>query len=294
MKTLFAASGRVLLTCVVVGVAGVLGLHIWDYYMNLPWTRDGKVRADVVGLTTDVSGIVSEVRVHDNQAVNAGDVIFTIDSSRFTLAERQAEAELKSYAATLRQARADLALYQRLGDGSVTRQKIDQAQTSADQADAAYQTALVALDTAKLNLERSTVKAPVNGVITNFSLQPGSYVSAGSAVSALVDSDSYYVDGYFEENKLDRIKLGDEVHIGLMGTSEMLKGHVVGIAAGIADRERSDSSGSLANVNPTFSWVRLAQRVPVRVALDDIPEGAVLVAGRTASVNIIERPEATQ
>jgi multidrug resistance efflux pump len=152
----------------------------------------------------------------------------------------------------------------------------------------------VALDTAKLNLERSTVKAPVNGVITNFSLQPGSYVSAGSAVSALVDSDSYYVDGYFEENKLDRIKLGDEVHIGLMGTSEMLEGHVVGIAAGIADRERSDSSGSLANVNPTFSWVRLAQRIPVRVALDDVPAGTVLVAGRTASVNIIERPEATR
>jgi multidrug resistance efflux pump len=294
MKTLLAASGRVLLTCVAVGIAGVLGMHIWDYYMNLPWTRDGKVRADVVELTTDVSGIVSDVRVHDNQAVKAGDIIFRIDTARFTLAERQAEAELKSYAATLRQARADLALYQRLGDGSVTRQKIDQAQTSADQADAAYQTALVALDTVKLNLERSTVRAPVNGVITNFSLQPGSYVSAGSAVSALVDSDSYYVDGYFEENKLDRIKLGDQVHIGLMGTSQILKGHVVGIAAGIADRERSDSSGSLANINPTFSWVRLAQRIPVRVALDDIPEGTVLVAGRTASVNIIDRPQATQ
>lgn len=288
MKTLAAASGRILLTCVVVGIAGVLGMHIWDYYMNLPWTRDGKVRADVVGLTTDVSGIVSDVRVHDNQTVKAGDVIFKIDSARFTLAERQAEAALGSDAATLRQARADLALYQRLGDGSVTRQKIDQAQTSADQAEAAYQMAVVALDTAKLNLERSTVRAPVNGVITNFSLQPGDYISAGSAVSALVDSDSYYVDGYFEENKLDRIKLGDQVHVGLMGTSGILKGHVVGIAAGIADRERSDSSGSLANVNPTFSWVRLAQRIPVRIALDDVPAGTVLVAGRTASVSVIE------
>ncbi|WJH37635.1 HlyD family secretion protein (plasmid) [Aliirhizobium terrae] len=288
MKTLAAASGRILLTCVVVGIAGVLGMHIWDYYMNLPWTRDGKVRADVVGLTTDVSGIVSDVRVHDNQTVKAGDVIFKIDNARFTLAERQAEAALGSDAATLRQARADLALYQRLGDGSVTRQKIDQAQTSADQAEAAYQMALVALDTARLNLERSTVRAPVNGVITNFSLQPGDYISAGSAVSALVDSDSYYVDGYFEENKLDRIKLGDQVHVGLMGTSGILKGHVVGIAAGIADRERSDSSGSLANVNPTFSWVRLAQRIPVRIALDDVPAGTVLVAGRTASVSVIE------
>jgi RND family efflux transporter MFP subunit len=293
MKTLFALSGRVLLTCVFVGIAGVLGTHIWDYYMNLPWTRDGKLQADIVRLTTDVSGIVSEVDVHDNQKIKMGDVIFRIDSARFALAKREAEAQVTSSQAALRQARADLALYQRLGDGSVTRQKIDQAQTTEDQAEATYQTALVALDTAELNLQRSTVKAPVNGVITNFSLRPGDYVSAGSTVSALVDSDSYYVDGYFEENKLDRIKLGDKAHIGLMGTDEVLKGHVVGIAAGIEDRERSDTTGSLANITPTFTWVRLAQRVPVRIALDEVPQGTVLVAGRTASVRITDRDTGT-
>lgn len=288
MKSLAATSGRVLLTCVVVGIAGVLGSHIWDYYMNRPWTRDGKVQADIVRLTTDVSGIVSEVRAHDNQAVKAGDVVFTIDSARFELAKRQTDAEVASALASLHQAQADLALYQRIGDGSVTRQKIDQAQTSVDQDQAAYQTALVNRDIAALNLERSTVKAPVNGVLTNFSLQPGDYVTAGSAVSALVDSDSYYVDGYFEENKLDRIKVGDQARIGLMGTSEILKGHVVGIAAGIQDRERSDTTGSLANVTPTFTWVRLAQRVPVRIQLDDVPAGTALVAGRTASVSIVD------
>ncbi|AYD03982.1 HlyD family secretion protein [Neorhizobium sp. NCHU2750] len=290
MKTLLAASGRVLLTCVFVCIAGVLGYHIWDYYMNLPWTRDGKLQADVVRLTTDVSGIVSEVDVHDNQKIKMGDVIFKIDSARFVLAKRDAEAQVTSSQAALRQAKADLALYQRLGDGSVTRQKIDQAQTTADQAEATYQTALVTLDTAELNLERSTVKAPVNGVITNFSLRPGDYVTAGATVSALVDSDSYYVDGYFEENKLDRIKLGDKAHIGLMGTTGVLKGHVVGIAAGIEDRERTDTTDALANVTPTFTWVRLAQRVPVRIALDDVPQGTVLVAGRTASVSIAETP----
>lgn len=291
MKSLFAASGRVLVTCAFVGVAGVLGWHVWDYYMNSPWTRDGKLQADVVRLTTDVSGIVSDVEAHDNQKVKAGDVIFRIDGARFALAKRQAEAELTSSQAALRQAQADLSLYQRLGDGSVTKQKIDQAQTSADQAEANFETAKVALDTAELNLERSTVKAPVNGIITNFSLQPGDYITAGSAVTALVDSDSYYVDGYFEENKLDRIKPGDQARIGLMGTSEILKGHVVGIAAGIVDRERSETTGALANVNPTFTWVRLAQRVPVRIALDEIPAGTALVAGRTASVSIVDSGE---
>jgi RND family efflux transporter MFP subunit len=288
MKTLAATSGRVLLTCVVVGIAGVLGSHIWDYYMNLPWTRDGKVQADVVRLTTDVSGIVSSVKAHDNQKVKAGDVIFTIDNARFELAKRQADAEVESALASLHQAQADLALYQRIGDGSVTRQKIDQAQTSVDQDQASYQTALVNRDTAALNLERSQVRAPVNGVLTNFSLQPGDYISAGSAVSALVDSDSYYVYGYFEENKLDRIKVGDQARIGLMGTSEVLKGHVAGIAAGIQDRERSDTTGSLANVTPTFTWVRLAQRIPVRIELDSVPPGTALVAGRTASVDIVD------
>jgi RND family efflux transporter MFP subunit len=288
MKSLAATSGRVLLTCVFVGIAAVLGSHIWDYYMNRPWTRDGKVQADIVRLTTDVSGIVSDVKARDNQKVKAGDVIFTIDSARFELAKRQTDAEVASALASLHQAQADLALYQRIGDGSVTRQKIDQAQTSVDQDQATYQTALVNRDIAALNLERSQVRAPVNGVLTNFSLQPGDYISAGTAVSALVDSDSYYVDGYFEENKLDRIKVGDSARIGLMGTSEVLKGHVVGIAAGIQDRERSDTTGALANVTPTFTWVRLAQRVPVRIELDDVPAGTALVAGRTASVSIVE------
>jgi RND family efflux transporter MFP subunit len=262
--------------------------------MNRPWTRDGKLQADIVRLTTDVSGIVSGVEAHDNQKVKAGDVIFRMDAARFTLAKRQAEASLTSAQSALRQAQADLSLYQRLGDGSVTKQKIDQAQTSVDQAQANYETAKVTLDTAELNLERSTVKAPVNGIITNFSLQPGDYITAGSAVTALVDSDSYYVDGYFEENKLDRIKPGDQARIGLMGTSEILKGHVVGIAAGIMDRERSETTGALANVNPTFTWVRLAQRVPVRIALDDVPAGTALVAGRTASVSIVDNEGQTR
>jgi RND family efflux transporter MFP subunit len=287
MKSLLAHSGRFLVTGVMVALAGVLGWHLWDYYMDEPWTRDGKVRADVVRLAADVSGIVSEVDAKDNQTVRKGDVIFRIDQARFTLALRQAEAQMESSKAALDLARSDLELYRKLGESSVTRQKILQAETTVQQDEAAYNQAVISRDTAQLNLDRSVVRAPVNGVLTNFSMQPGNYVTAGTAVTALIDSDSYYVAGYFEENKLDRIKVGDPALVYLMGSKTPLKGHVDGVAGGIEDRERSDTSAQLANVTPTFTWVRLAQRVPVRVALDALPDDTALVAGRTASVTIV-------
>ncbi|CCM76433.1 efflux RND transporter periplasmic adaptor subunit [Rhizobium mesoamericanum] len=287
MKSLLAHSGRFLLTGVFVVLAGVLGWHLWDYYMDEPWTRDGKVRADVVRLAADVSGIVSEVDAKDNQAVHKGDVIFRIDQARFTLALRQAEAQIESTKAALDMARSDAELYRKLGESSVTRQKIQQAETTVQQDEAAYNQAVINRDTAQLNLDRSVVRAPVNGVLTNFSMQPGNYVTAGTAVTALIDSDSYYVAGYFEENKLDRIRIGDPALVYLMGSKTPLKGHVDGVAGGIEDRERSDTSAQLANVTPTFTWVRLAQRVPVRVALDALPEDTALVVGRTASVTIV-------
>ena len=287
MKKLFAHSGRVLLTLVMVTMAGLLGWHLWDYYMNAPWTRDGKIRADVVRLAPDVSGLVSEVLVHDNQDIKQGDVIFRIDQARYKLALQQAEAKLASSKAALDMANRDLTRYRKLNDTTVTQQKMEQIETTTMQAEATYRQAELDHDLASLNLERSSVKAPVNGVITNFSLQPGDYVTTGSAVTALVDTDSFYVSGYFEENKLERINIGDPVVIDVMGSKLKLKGQVEGIAGGIEDRERSDSTSLLANVSPTFNWVRLAQRVPVRVKLEDVPQGVHLVAGRTVSVSVV-------
>jgi RND family efflux transporter MFP subunit len=279
MKKLFAHTGRVFLTLVMVTMAGLLGWHLWDYYMNAPWTRDGKILADVVRVAPDVSGLVSEVLVRDNENVKKGDVIFRIDQARYKLALQTAEAKVDSSKAALDMADRDLVRYRQLNDTTVTRQKLEQVETTAMQAEAAYRQAGLDRDLAALNMERSSVKATVNGVITNFSLQPGDYVTAGSAVTALVDTDSYYVSGYFEENKLERIKIGDPVQ---------LKGKVEGIAGGIEDRERTATTSLLANVTPTFNWVRLAQRVPVRVKLEDVPDGVHLVAGRTVSVSVVE------
>ncbi len=277
---------RLAVTLVAVVLAVIVGWQLWIYYMDLPWTRDGRVRADVVGVAPDVSGLVTDVLVHDNQQVTTGDVLFRIDRERFALALRQAEANVAGRKAALDLASAELGRYQQLSDNVVSREKLEEEQATQQQAEAAYEQSQADRDLAKLNLTRSEVKASVSGTITNMDLRPGAYVAAGKGVMALVDRDSLHVDGYFEETKLPRIKVGDPVLVHLMGENVDLSGHVESIAGGIEDRERSEGANLLANVNPSFTWVRLAQRVPVRIALDHVPEGVQLIAGRTATVDV--------
>jgi RND family efflux transporter MFP subunit len=288
MKKLFARLGRMALTGVLVAAAIVAGVELWNYYMNDPWTRDGRVSADVVGVAPDVSGLVRKVFVTDNQTVKAGDPLFEIDTSRFEVALEQAQAQLASAKATEAQAEREYQRYHDLNNSVVSRQKKEQVGTSLQTARAAVKLAQANVDLAKLNLDRTMVKASVDGRVTNFSLRPGNYVGAGKAVAALVDAHSYYIAGYFEETKLARIHLGDKVRVRLMGEDHEIAGHVASIAAGIQDSERTGANGSLANVRATFSWVRLAQRVPVRIALDDVPGSIELVAGRSATIHVID------
>ena len=293
MKALLPSLGRVLVTLLVVALALLTGRQLWLYYMDAPWTRDGRVRADIVGIAPDVAGLVAEVLVADNAVVSRGQPLFRLDQARFKLALLQADAVVESRAASLERARRDERRYDRLNEGIVSVQRQDQAHSDAATAEAAWHEAVAARDLARLNLERSEVRAPAAGTITNLTLRPGAYVSAGSPVMALVDAASLHVQGYFEETKLRHIRVDDPVEITLMGEPRPLTGHVQSIAGGIEDRERSAGSGLLANVNPTFSWVRLAQRVPVRIALDRVPDGLALIPGRTASVTVMpdgERP----
>ena len=278
---------RVATTLAVVLVAGLTGWQLWRYYMEEPWTRDGRVRAEVVGLAPDVSGLVQEVLVRDNQQVRRGEVLFRIDRDRFALALQQAEAVLSSRHASLLQAQRDLQRYTRLDQAAVSIQRQEQAATDAQVAEAAWRQAQVERDIARLNLERSEVRAPVNGFVTNLELRPGDYLAAGRAALALVDSDSFHIAGYFEETKLPRIRPGDRATIAVMGEAGLIEGHVESVAAGITDRERAASSNLLANVNPTFSWVRLPQRVPVRIAIDRLPAGMRLLSGRTATGTVL-------
>lgn len=280
---------RFAVTVLAVAAALVVGVYLWNYYMEAPWTRDGRVRADVVTVAPDVSGLVTDILVKDNQQVKRGDVLFRIDRARFTLALQQADAVVAGRRATLDQAELDLKRYRGLTHDEVSQQKQEQVLATQLQAKAAYDQAVADRAVAQLNLDRSEVHASVNGIISNMDLRPGTYVSAGKGIMALVDTDSLHVDGYFEETKLPRIHVGDSVSIHLMGDSARLHGHVESIAAGIEDRDRTAGSNLLANVTPTFSWVRLAQRVPVRIALDNIPETTKLVAGRTATVEVLPK-----
>ena len=291
MKNVLDRILRFGLTAVAVVAAVAVGMHLWAYYMDAPWTRDGHVRADVVQVAPDVSGFVTDVLVHDNQRVQRGDVIFRIDRARFELALRQADAIVAGRRASLDQANADLNRYRALTDLATSQQKQEQVLATQQEAQASYDQAVADRGVAQLNLDRSEVHASVNGIITNMDLRPGAYVTAGHGVMALVDTDTLRVEGYFEETKLPRIHVGAPVRIRLMGDARPLTGHVESIAAGIEDRDRSQGTNLLANVNPTFNWVRLAQRIPVRIVLDDISDRALLVTGRSATVEVIDRRE---
>ncbi|MDZ5650253.1 HlyD family secretion protein [Nitrospirillum sp. BR 11828] len=287
MRSLITTLTRLAITLAVVAVAALVGWRFWIYYMEEPWTRDGRVRADIVGVTPDVSGLVDEVLVRDNQTVTRGQVLFRIDKARFTLALQQADAAVAAKKASFDEAVLERNRYQSLSASAVSREKQEQTIAAAREAEAVYLQAVADRNVAKLNLDRTEVVATVNGYITNFDLRPGDYVTAGKAVTALVDSDSLHVQGYFEETKLGRIHVGDTVTVRLMGDPRSFTGHVESIAAAIEDRERTDGSNLLANVNPTFSWVRLAQRIPVRVILDHPPADLRLIPGRTATVAVV-------
>jgi RND family efflux transporter MFP subunit len=286
MQTWLRWLARITVTAALVTVALGGGRWLWIHYNVKPWTRDGRLRADIVQVSPDVSGLVTEVLVKNDEIVRAGQILFILDRPRYELALRQAEAAVVAAAASLAQAKRESVRDQALNN-LVTTERLEEGTEKVQQLTAQWDSARVQRDVARLNLERTTVRATVNGVVTNVELQPGDYATAGHQALALLDTDSIHVDGYFEETKLPQIRLGDRAIVHIMGLSKDLSGTVESIAAGIEDRERSASSRDLANINPTFSWVRLAQRIPVRIKLDPVPSTVRLIAGRTATVSIL-------
>ncbi|AMA47633.1 efflux RND transporter periplasmic adaptor subunit [Pseudomonas monteilii] len=289
MKKPLLTLGRVVLTLLVVAFAAVLVWQMVVYYLFAPWTRDGHIRADVIQIAPDVSGLIQKVEVRDNQMIKRGDVLFTIDQDRFGLALRQARATLAERQETLAQAARETRRNRKLGN-LVAAEQLEESQSREARARSAVNEAQVAVDTAQLNLDRSVIRSPVDGYLNDRAPRAHEFVTAGRAVLSVVDSASYHVDGYFEETKLGAIHVGDAVDIRVMGDDTRLRGHVQSMAAGIEDRDRSSGSNLLPNVNPAFSWVRLAQRIPVRIAFDDVPVDFRMIAGRTATVSIIEEP----
>jgi multidrug resistance efflux pump len=276
---------RVLLTLILLIAAGLLSYDLGRYYLYSPWTREGRVRANVVTVAPDVSGYVNDIRVRNNQSVNKGDVLFVIDQDRYRLALATAEAAVE---ATHAQYLMLLNQYQRrsklLPGYTITVENLDNARRQSETAAANHQQAIASRDTAALNLRRTEVRASVNGFITNLNLAQGTYASQGQAVMALIDSDSYRVEAYFEETKIPHIKPGATAEIYLMDGSPALQGTVLGIARGITDQDNPNGPQLLSSINPTFTWVRLAQRIPVGIHLTHVPPGVLISAGMTCTV----------
>ena len=276
---------RVLLTLILLTAAGLLGYDVACYYLYSPWTRDARIRANVVTVAPDVSGWVDDIRVRDNQFVHKGDVLVIIDQDRYSLALANAEAAV---AAAHAQYLMLLDQYQRrskLSPGlTIALEALENARRQSEAASATYQQSIASRDTAALNLRRTEVRASVNGFITNLNLAKGTYASQGQPVMALIDSDSYRVEAYFEETKIPQVKPGAPAEIYLMDGSPALQGTVVGIAMGITDQDNSNGPQLLSKINPTFTWVRLAQRIPVSFHITRVPPGVLASAGMTCTV----------
>ncbi|MEE1896163.1 HlyD family secretion protein [Pseudomonas otitidis] len=279
LKSVFS----LLATLLVLLLAVFIGRTLWVNYMDSPWTRDGRVRADIINVAADVSGVVVEVPVADNQRVKKGDLLMRIDPEHYRLAVKQAEAQVNARKAVLDMRRLSAHRRAAMDEQVVSRESLDDASNTALAAEADYQQAQANLEAARLNLARTDVRAPVDGYVTNLTVHAGDYARIGEAKLAVVDEASYWVYGYFEETKLPHIAVGDPAELQLM-SGERLEGHVQSIARAIYDRDNPQSRELVADVNPTFNWVRLAQRVPVRIHIDKVPEGVLLAAGITATV----------
>jgi RND family efflux transporter MFP subunit len=275
-------------TAIIFGIAFLIGRTLWVHYMDEPWTRDGRVYADIINIAPDVSGEIVGLPVHDNQFVKKGDLLMQIDPSHYQIAVEQAEANVAARKAELRMRRDDAQRREDLDSQVVSKEGREDAADTASAADAAYQQALAALDAARLNLERTRVLSPVDGYVTNLETFRGDYAILGTSKLAVVDSNSFWVYGYFEETKLPHVMVGNKAQMRLM-SGAVLQGHVESISRGIYDRDDPQSRELLADVNPTFNWVRLAQRVPVRMKIDHVPDGVVLSAGTTCTVVIATR-----
>jgi len=285
----------ILITLGTVAVAALLGWATWQVYMVASWTRDGTVRAYVVTMAPEVAGRIVKLSVADNQFVHKGDVLFEIEPADYRIALESAQAQAQRDGAALDYARTNENRQARLAkEGWASTEVYQQTTSTLHQLEAAVAADQAVINKAQLDLGRVVVRSPVNGYVTNLLAQLGDYATVGQKLISVVDSDSFWVDGYFEETSLGRIHDGDPATVKLMGYSQLVRGHVGGVARGINIPNAQPDQAGLASVNPIFTWVRLAQRVPVRIKIDQVPDGVRLVAGMTATVQIDPQPKASK
>jgi len=282
---------RVILTGFVLIAAVFAVVGLWRHYMVAPWTRDGEVRAQVADIAPQVAGQITEIHVHDNQFVHKGDLLYVIDKIDYQIALDMANADVASKKADLDVKKAQNQRRQELTTLSTSVEEKQRYAGDYEVAQGAYLTALANLEKAKVNLQRTDVRSTVNGYVTNFLLRVGDYANTGQTNISIVDGDSFWISGYFEETKLGSFDVGDPAKVNLMGFDQPIDGHVESISRGIATSNAQTSVQGLPSVQAVYTWVRLAQRVPVRIKIDKVPDNVTLSAGLTATVIVHPRGE---
>lgn len=285
MKTLTRNISRTAITVILVVLAFIAIFRAWVYYTESPWTRDARFSADVVAIAPDVSGLITDVQVKDNQLVSKNQVLFVIDQPRYQKALAEAEADVSYYQALAEEKSREAGRRNKLGINAMSREEIDQSNNVLQTVLHQLAKAQATRDLARLDLERTVIRAPADGWITNLNVYAGEFITRGSTAVALVKQHSFYVMAYLEETKLERVRPGYRAEITPLGSNRVLKGTVDSMAAGVTNASSSVDSKGMATVDSNLEWVRLAQRVPVRIHLDDEP-GNLWPAGTTATVVI--------
>ncbi len=275
---------------VVIAFAAYLGyLKLEEYFTN-PWTRNGQVRAQVIQVPSRVTGMVVEIAIIDNQYVKAGELLFRIDPDPFVIKIAQAEADLERQKISSRGSKIEFDRVREIYNkdpGAISEKDLNRREVSYLQSLSRIEVAEEQLKAANLNLDFTNVHASVDGFVSNINFQIGSQAVANQPILALVDSNSFWVFGYFRESQLDRFAIGDSAKVTLMAYPDQpLRGTVESIGWGIAPQDGNAGTNLLPSINPVFQWIRLAQRMPVRVTLDPPPRGVELRVGMTASVMI--------
>ncbi|CAK3485009.1 RND efflux pump membrane fusion protein barrel-sandwich domain-containing protein [Vibrio crassostreae] len=283
---------RYLITLLLVVAASSVVYSYYQSYSSTPWTRDGQVSAYIVSITPRVTGQVTKVHIEDNSQVAKGDLLFEIDPSIYQAAYNKALAAQKQARALLAKAKNEeqraLNLEKRT-PGAMPVLTLNNLNNAVETNAANVALAKANVEEAHLNLEYTKVYAPTNGYITNLNLREGSQVVANTPVVALIDEDSFWIEGYFKETDLVNVCPNDKAVVTLMMHNDIqLEGHIKSIGFGIATQDGSTGNDLLPNVNPNFQWIRLAQRIPIKVELDNVPEDLQLRVGMTASLKIIK------
>lgn len=292
MNQLMIKTSRIAITVILVVLAAIAVFKTWAFYTESPWTRDAKFTADVVAISPDVSGLLSEVPIVDNQLVKKGQVLMVIDRQRYEQALNQAEADVEYFKTLAAEKQREAGRRVRLGVQAMSQEEIDQSNNSLATVRHQLAKATAARDLARLDLERTVVLAPADGWVTNLNVHAGEFINRGQTTVALVKKGSFYILAYMEETKLNTIKQGDRVEITPLGSNRILTGTVDSISAGIHNSSSVADSKGLATVDSNLEWVRLAQRVPVKILLAPAEQEHPYPAGTTATVVVTKKAEA--